>query len=96
MIVQGSLSEELPKAVWIPKNGYEVYRGDPSQIVLELLPEAKGPKRVTNALKGAIELLARSHKVRIKLPWERSEEDLAKMFVSSLLQMRILHPVASA
>lgn len=87
----------IPRALWLPRFGPEVYRGSPSQIVVSIASTGGDPvKSVKEAIRHLVEDLTRSHKSKVQVPWEQPEAVLATSFLRALLQSGIAKPVPVA
>jgi hypothetical protein len=87
----------IPRAIWLPRFGSDIYRGTPSQIVVAIASAGGStPKSVKAAIRHLVEDLTRSHKAKVQVPWEQPEADLAKSFIRALLQSGIAKPVPDA
>lgn len=87
--------EAIPKSLWVPSSSYRIYRGNPSQIVLEMA-QAQESASVREALKNLVQGMAQSRHLMIQLPWDQSEEILCALFLQALLETGISRPAPTA
>jgi hypothetical protein len=87
----------LPRAVWLPRFGKEIYRGSPSQIVIAIASSGGKPvKTIKAAIQHLVEDLTRSHKAKVQVPWELPEGELTRAFLRALLKSGIAKTVPDA
>lgn len=88
---------ELPLAVWMPRDGPQVYRGSPVNIILGIAAATGNPTRSTKlAIQHLVENFAKKHKMTLKVPWEQPEAGLSRAFLRALLQSGLCMPVPDA
>lgn len=88
-------TQELPPSVWSQAGGFNIYRGTPSQMVLEMV-SGDHEYTVREALQQLIFHVYQTRGLQIQLPWQTSDEILANLFIYTLLQARIIQPTPLA
>ena len=95
------MNTEIPNVIWMP-TGKEpsVYAGSPTQIVSEMAEEMSEELSERLTIREAVDNLtfglAAGRGVIIGLPPDLPEEDLARLFVRSLLDTGVAQPVLAA
>lgn len=89
---------DLPGSLWIPRGGFRIFRGTPSEIVVEMAHDDDEPQslsvresleQLTNGLRSAKRLI-------IQLPWEESDEVCSALFLQALMHLGITKPTPTA
>jgi hypothetical protein len=86
--------EKIPLSIWIHSDDYHIYRGLPSQMVLEMT--AGHGLTVRQALQTLVPQLAQKQGLLIELPWDQSDDLLASLFIHSLLMVGLVKPTPLA
>ena len=91
------LFAQIPNAVWAPGHPIPyVYRGTPVEMVGQMAEEMGGGVTVGQAMDALIESLARNGRLRLRIVGDPPENVRAGIFVYSLLQHGICHPMPKA
>jgi hypothetical protein len=84
----------LPPSVWSQSNDFNIYRGTPSEMVLEMMGGEQCSVR--EALEKLVNHVSQTRNIQIQLPWQAPDEILANLFIYTLLQAGIVRPTPLA
>lgn len=87
--------QELPRSVWSQTSEFNIYRGTPSQMVIEMMGGDQ-PYTVREALQQLVNHIYQTRNLQIQLPWQAPDEILANLFIYTLLQAGIVYPTPLA
>lgn len=91
------LFAEIPSAIWSPGVPIPyVYRGTPVEMVEQMATEMGPGVTVSQAMDKLLAALARNGRLRLRIVGNPPENIRAGIFVYSLLQHGVLHPMAKA
>lgn len=91
------LFSEIPSAIWSPGRPLPyVYRGTPVEMVAQMAEEMGSGVTVSQAMDTLLEALARNGRLRLRIVGDPPEPIRAGIFVYSLLQHGICHPMPRA
>jgi hypothetical protein len=86
--------EKLPLSVWAHSDDFYIYRGQPSQMILEMT--AGNELTVRQALQVLVPQLAKKQGLHIELPWDQSDDTLSALFIQALLMVGLIKPTPLA
>lgn len=87
-------TQNLPLSVWSLTGDFSIYRGNPSQMILEMMGGEQCSVR--EALEKLVNHIYQTRNIQIQLPWQASDEILANLFIYTLLQAGIIRPTPLA
>jgi len=87
-------TQSLPASVWSQTNDFNIYRGNPSQMILEMVGNQQSTVR--DALQQLVNHIYQTRNIQIQLPWQATDEILANLFIYTLLQAGIIRPTPLA
>ncbi len=91
------LFADIPSAIWSPGRPLPyVYRGTPVEMVKQMASEMGDGVTANQAMDALLEGLARSGRLRLRIVGDPPENIRAGIFVYSLLQHGICHPMPAA
>jgi len=86
----------LPISVWSQFSDFNIYRGTPSEMVLEMIGRGHQGS-VREALEQLVNHVSQTRNIQIQLPWQVPDDEiLANLFIYTLLQAGIVHPTPLA
>lgn len=87
--------QALPPSVWSQTSDFNIYRGTPSEMVLEMMGGVQ-KYSVRETLEQLVNHIAQTRNIHIQLPWQAPDEILANLFIYTLLQAGIVRPTPLA
>lgn len=91
------LFAEIPNAVWAPGRPVPyIYRGTPEEMVAQMAEEMGPGVTVTQAMDHLLDALARDGRLKLRILGDPPENIRAGIFMYSLLQHGICHPMPKA
>lgn len=89
-------SQVLPISVWSQTSDFNIYRGTPSEMVLEMMG-GNHQGSVREALEQLVNHVSQTRNIQIQLPWHVPDDKiLANLFIYTLLQAGIVRPTPLA
>ena len=82
--------QKLPPSVWSQTSEFNIYRGTPSQMVLEMMGNGGQECTIREALEQLVNHIYQTRNIQIQLPWQAPDEVLANLFVYTLLRAGII------
>jgi hypothetical protein len=89
------MTSTLPDAIWIPGHSLAVYGGTPLEMVSAMAVEMGG-LTIPEAVENLLDALAANRGLIIGLPANAPDEDLARLFVTALLDAGFARSMAAA
>lgn len=83
--------EGLPSSVYIKNQSLHIFRGTPSEIVLQMV-DSDSKLTVREALKVLVSQLASTRNLHVQLPWDAPDEILSNLILQVMLDNGILGP----
>jgi hypothetical protein len=83
--------ESLPNSVYLKTKSLQIYRGSPSEIILEMVPAAPN-LTVRRALEQLVEQLALKRNLHVEMPWDAPDEILSNLLLQVMLDNNIIGP----
>lgn len=87
---------DLPDCIWIPGRSPAIYSGMPLEMVTSMALEMKADLTTREAIDTLLEALAENRALVIGLPVDATDEDLARLFITALLDTGLARTMAAA
>jgi hypothetical protein len=84
-------TEKLPSSVYFKNQSFQICRGSPSEIVLQMVPAAPN-LTVRRALGHLVKQLALRWNLHVELPWDAPDEILSNLLLQVMFDHGIIGP----